>query len=112
MDRNTCPVCKQRLVGVNYTRNGTTYYRKKCDWCIYHHKQLSPLVSSWVRAGYKKKPHCEKCGFVAKLKEQLLVAYIDGDITNNDHFNLKTICLNCRLEVEKSQLPWKAEPIY
>ena len=110
MEREICPVCKIRPVGINYIgSNNKTYYRKKCDWCIKHKKQERPLVSVWVKTGYKKKPHCEKCGFVAKLKEQLLVAYIDGDITNNDWFNLKTVCQNCKVEIEKSVLPWKIE---
>ncbi len=106
-EKVTCPVCNKRPVGVNLIRNGKTYYRKRCDWCIYNKKHLRPVVSNWVKTGYKKKPHCEKCGFVAKLKEQLVVAYLDGNIENGDSFNLKTICQNCRIEVEKGALPWQ-----
>jgi hypothetical protein len=82
-----------------------------CDGCTRKGKKLKPLPPSWAKAGYKKKPHCEKCGFVAKHVEQLAVFHLDGNLKNNDWVNLKTICMNCMIEVFKSRLPWKPSPI-
>lgn len=47
--------------------------------------------------GYKKdkKLYCEECGFVAVHRCQLDVDHIDGDPTNDDPANHKTLCANC-----------------
>lgn len=109
--RSLCPICSTKPVAINYIRNGTTYYRSKCDSCARKTAKVKPKQHSWVRAGYKKKPHCEKCGFVAKLLDQLQVFYLDGNLKNTNWANLKTICANCAIEVYKSNLPWKpSEP--
>jgi 5-methylcytosine-specific restriction endonuclease McrA len=42
-----------------------------------------------------KKKHCEGCGFVAVHACQLDVDHDDGDHTNDDPANLKTLCANC-----------------
>lgn len=64
-------------------------------------------IPLWHKAGYKKKPHCEKCGFKAKYREQLFVYYIDGNLNNNSLTNLKTVCANCQVEVAKEGLGWR-----
>lgn len=110
-DRKLCPVCRQRPVAINCIKNEKTYYRKVCDVCSRKGKQLRPVPPAWVRSGYKKKPHCEKCGFKAKYPEQLGVFYVDGNLKNNNWSNLKTICLNCQQEVYKSRLPWRESPL-
>lgn len=69
------------------------------------------MPPAWARSGYKKKPHCEKCGFKAKVPDQLNVFCVDGNLKNNNWTNLKTICANCTIEVAKSKLPWKASPV-
>jgi hypothetical protein len=35
------------------------------------------------------------------------VHHIDGDLNNVDIRNLKTICLNCAIEVTRLDLPWR-----
>jgi len=107
MSRKTCPVCEIRPVAIAYHRNGKTYYRNRCDTCIRARKQIKPKPAGWIKSGYKKKPHCEKCGFKAKHKEQLTVVYVDGNTTNIDWFNLKTICLNCEAEIKHIGVAWK-----
>lgn len=109
--RPICPVCNTRPVAINYKKAGTTHYRTQCDSCLRKGKKLTPKRPSWALSGYKKKPHCEKCGFVAKHKEQLQVFYVDGKLNNNNWANLKTICVNCAVEVHKSKMPWKSGPI-
>lgn len=105
--RLLCPTCNAKPVAINYIRNGITYYRSKCDSCARKVVKLKPKPAAWVKTGYKKKPHCEKCGFVAKLQEQLQVFHLDGNLKNTDWSNLKTVCANCAIEVYKSKLPWK-----
>jgi ribosomal protein S27AE len=107
--RKTCPACKSRPVAIAYHRGEKTYYRNRCDWCIRHNKKEVPTVSAWVKTGYTKKPHCERCGFVAKHRDQLLVAYLDGDLTNGDVYNLKTICQNCKVAIKHERLAWRHE---
>ena len=55
----------------------------------------------------KRNHIAEKCGFVAKHKEQLFVYYIDGNLNNNSQSNLKTICANCQYEVARAGLGWR-----
>jgi hypothetical protein len=105
--RKLCQICGKTPVAVNYKSNSKTYYRSRCDSCIRKGKKLSPPKPRWLLEGYKKKPHCEKCGFKSKYKEQLFVYYVDGNLNNNSLFNLKTICANCQYEVAREGLGWK-----
>ena len=105
--RNLCPTCGSRPVAVNYVKNGITHYRKQCDSCLRKGKKLKPKAAAWVLSGYKKKAQCEKCGFTAKLAEQLQVFHIDGKLKNTAWANLRTICANCAIEINKSKLSWK-----
>lgn len=50
-------------------------------------------------AGYRKKPTCEHCGFKPIFKEQLTVFFVDGNKQSIDARNLKTVCLNCNIEL-------------
>ena len=97
-------------MAINYVKDGIIHYRRQCDSCLRKGRKLKPLPPSWVRSGYKKKPHCEQCGFLAKFHDQLNVFYIDGNLKNNDWVNLKTICLNCTVEIARAKLKWKASP--
>lgn len=99
--RKLCGVCGLRPVAINYKRKGTVYYRTRCDSCIRKKRKIPVAVPRWYTAKYRKKPQCEKCGFKARLKEQLFVFYIDGNLNNNDHMNLKTVCANCQFEVSR-----------
>ena len=111
-NRKLCPICTARPVAVNYKRHGITYYRSLCTACIRKGKKLKQNPPVWFRAGYRKKDVCEKCGFKAKFKEdQLRVFYVDGNLRNNDFYNLKTICLNCQQEIYKMKINWKPSPV-
>lgn len=111
MSRSICPTCNQNLVAINRYVNDKLYYRKQCDSCLRKGKKLK-TVPAWVKAGYRKKAVCEKCGYRAKFPEkQMSVYYVDGNLKNNIVFNLKTVCLNCRVEIAHSKLPWKESPI-
>ena len=110
-ERKICPTCNQRPVAVNCHRGDKIYYRKVCDFCSRAGKK-DKKIPAWVKSGYKKKLSCEKCGFKFKFPtEQSAVFYLDGNLKNNNHFNLKTVCLNCVQEVHKSRLPWKPGPL-
>lgn len=110
--RTLCIACNSNPQAVNYIDpNGITHYRKKCASCIRTNKKVRKEPPAWQKAGYKKKIVCEKCGFKAKMPEQLNVFYIDGNLKNTNHFNLKTVCLNCQPEIYKSRLAWKPSPI-
>ena len=65
-----------------------------CDSCNRNHVR-KPKLTVWAKAGYKKKNTCEHCGFKAKYYDQLEVYFIDGNLINIKHSNLKTVCLNC-----------------
>lgn len=106
--RPVCQSCNQRPRAVAYTKaNGDTQYRRRCEHCIKRGKKLKPPVPGWQTAGYKKKPTCDRCGFRARFAAQLLVYYVDGNLHNNETRNLKTICHNCVIDVQKSDLPWR-----
>jgi len=99
--------CRERPVGINRHIGERVYYRKLCDQCLRKGKKLKPQAPSWVRVGYAKKSHCEKCGFKFKLLGQSRVFYLDGNLNNNDWTNLRTVCLNCQEEILKSKTTWK-----
>ena len=101
--RTTCPVCQKKPLAVNYIRNGKIYYRSRCDRCSRLGLAKTP---HWSRSGYKKKPHCEKCGFKSKYKEQLHVYHINGRRSDTHPNNLKTICLNCEMDIVRSKTGW------
>ena len=105
--RKLCAVCAKKPVAINYRKGNITYYRTRCDSCIRKKKGVKLPQPKWIQSGYKKKPHCEKCGFVAKYKDQLFVYYIDGNLNNNALTNFKTVCANCQIEVAKEGLGWR-----
>jgi hypothetical protein len=105
--RKICEICGKKPVAVNYKMHGKTYYRSRCDTCIRKKKNKPAAKPRWLLEGYKKKPHCEKCGFKARLKEQLFVYYVDGNFNNNNTLNLKTICANCQYEIAREGLGWR-----
>lgn len=53
------------------------------------------MPEGWVRAGYKKKSKCERCGIPLYDPGVCEVHYVNGDITDNHFFNLRTICIIC-----------------
>ena len=108
MNRPFCKQCNENPAAINYKSKHVIHYRAKCASCIRKDKKEKPVPPSWVRSGYKKKLHCDKCNFAAtNIKTQLRVYYVDGNILNNNWSNLKTICLNCQAVIQDSKLSWK-----
>lgn len=104
-ERPWCTACGRRSAAVNYVKNNRVHYRSRCDFCIRNQKNKKP-VPGWIRAGYKKRERCEKCGFKSRWSEQLMVYHIDGNVQNCSNFNLKTICKNCEIDIKKSGFVW------
>lgn len=101
--RQICPACNSKPVAINYTKNGVTHYRTKCDSCTRKNKKIVP---KWVKVGYKKKPQCECCGFKARYQEQLSVCFVDNNTNNTVLTNIKTVCLNCYATIVTMNLGW------
>jgi hypothetical protein len=102
--RNLCRECGAKPVAINYYKDGKAFYRSKCDHCSKGRKGERP---GWALSGYKKKLACEKCNFTSKYSEQFNVFYIDGNLKNNRHTNLKTICANCQRVLHKEGGRWR-----
>jgi hypothetical protein len=107
MERPLCPACSQRLCAVNYHRDGIPHYRTRCEHCIKKQRRIKPPVARWQSSGYKKKTTCDRCGFKSKYSAQTSVYHVDGNLHNTSVNNLKTVCLNCTVEITKSDLPWR-----
>ena len=106
--RPLCSKCKENPAAINYCSNDRTYYRSLCASCIRKEKKIKPVPPAWIKAGYKKKTKCDRCGFLASnIKTQMRVYYVDGNLKNNDWNNLKTICLNCQASLQDSKTTWK-----
>ena len=105
--RPICQICGRKPAAINYKMHGKIYFRKRCDSCIRKKRNLPSPKPRWLLEGYKKKPHCEKCGFKARYKAQLFVYHIDGDLNNTKLSNLKTICANCQYEISQEGLGWR-----
>ena len=111
MKRPLCQSCNLNLCAINYHSNGKTRYRRQCDSCLRKGKKLK-LVPTWYKAGYRKKLLCDRCGFIAKYPElQMSVFYVDGNLKNNSELNLKSVCLNCRIELHQSNSAWRESSI-
>lgn len=100
------PLCKcgLRPAAVNYHKNGKTYYRSKCETCLYGNEDVIPR---WYRAGYKKLSKCDKCGYTSKHPEQFDVYHVDENLNNCRPTNLKTVCANCQRVLHKEGVRWR-----
>ena len=107
LKRPICNECNKNYCAVNYIRNGKTYYRSICDGCGKNKPKKKAQVHSWEKAGYKKKPVCDLCGFKSLYPSQMTVFHIDGNLTNVLLSNLRTICLNCIEVVKRKEVTWK-----
>jgi hypothetical protein len=105
--RSLCCVCEQRPVAVNYIKDDITHYRTKCDACLKKKKNPRPFVPRWKAAGYKKKMSCDCCGFKARWSAQMLVFHVDGNLAHNDLKNLRSVCKNCEINLQRSDSVWK-----
>ena len=106
MIRPICQTCNKNCCAVNYKRNEVTHYRKMCDDCRKKPKNRK-RVYAWERAGYKKKPTCECCGFKSLYASQMMVFHIDGNLENVAFNNLRTICLNCVEVIKRKEVNWR-----
>ena len=104
MSRPLCKKCGKNPRAINCHLNGRVYYRSVCESCLKNKKVFKPR---WQGAGYKKKPHCEKCGFKSRFTDQLFVYFRDGDMNNIDSTNLKTVCSNCQIELSVDPKGWR-----
>ena len=99
-------ICGLRPAAINYKKNNQTYYRKKCEICL-NHSGTGIGIPKWRLGGYVKKNKCEKCGFCSLHEEQFNVYYMDGNMDNYKHNNLKTVCANCQRILHKEGVKWK-----
>jgi hypothetical protein len=105
--RPICTACNQRPRAIAYHRNDKIYYRARCSACIRKKRKLPVQRPKWESNGYKKKTVCDRCGFRARYSAQLRVVHVDGNLNNVALRNLKTICLNCQIDVDKANLIWR-----
>ena len=111
MYRPYCQACNENLSAINYVRKGVVYFRKLCTHCIRKKSKIKPVPPAWVKSGYKKKLVCERCSFIAKNPYQIFVYYIDGNLKNNNWTNLRSVCANCRIELNNSKTTWRESPL-
>jgi len=107
MKRPLCEACNRNLAAVNYIKEDIVHYRTRCDSCIRKKRNKKSTKPRWTLQGYKKKLVCDRCSFRAMSNQQMLVYHLDGNLNNCGLNNLKTVCLNCSIEVIKLELPWK-----
>jgi len=107
MSRPLCSTCNKRFAAVNRHVKGKIYYRKQCDSCLRRNRQQKPPTPKWAESGYTQKVVCDRCRFRAKSLKQTIVYHLDGNLNNCNLNNLRTVCLNCSIEVVDLQLPWQ-----
>ena len=110
MNRPLCATCNGNPAAVNYKAGEKTYYRKICASCARKTKKTKELPG-WTKTGYKKKLVCERCNFTARTPHQIFVFYIDGNLKNNTWSNLRSVCANCRIELNQSKTTWRESPL-
>ena len=107
LSRPICKECNRNPCAINYIRQGVTHYRSICDECGSKKIKKKPQRANWEKAGYKKKPVCDICGFKSIYPTQMTVFHIDGNLKNTNLSNLRTICLNCVEVVKRKEITWK-----
>jgi hypothetical protein len=102
-----CSACRQRPVAINYWRDQKPHYRSRCDVCIKRKRQPRAAVPRWRQSGYEKKMRCDCCGFRARYAAQIIVYHVDGDLNHNDAKNLKSVCQNCAVAINRGDSFWR-----
>lgn len=103
MTNKKCESCKEHPVTVNYVRNGRTYYRKVCYYCIKKKKQnKDQAIQLLKKSGYKKKTVCDRCGFKSKTLDQIKIHFRDQNPYNVSLTNLRSYCVNCIIEINNN----------
>ena len=75
-----------------YHDDGTPKFRNICNTC---HKIR--YRSPWLKF---RGDHCDSCGYEPMFMRSLEVHHRDGDKSNNEEYNLRTLCSNCHRELE------------
>jgi len=98
------PLCTCGLhpVAINYYKNKKPYYRTQCGHCLRGVK-----VPRWLKAGYRVKNSCDKCGFKSPYTDIFAVFHVDGNLNNCKHTNLKTVCANCQRVLHREGYQWR-----
>jgi len=100
MSQKSCTNCGKHPIAVNYTRNGKTYYRKICYYCIKKQKQSKDQATQLLKkSGYKKKTACDRCGFKSKTPAQIKIHFRDQNPYNVSLSNIRSYCVNCVVEI-------------
>lgn len=105
--RPLCKACNKAPAAINGYHNGRVYYRSRCDGCIRRAKKIPRGQVRWEMSGYRKKTSCDRCGFEARHPAQLVVYHVNGNLNDCDLRNLRTVCLNCVVEITRLDLPWR-----
>jgi hypothetical protein len=113
-ERPLCPKCNKQHLAVNYYRKGKVYYRKLCHCCSVDQQKKQKYKDNLPaellkKSRYKKKTVCDRCGFNAKIAEQMSVHFRDGNSCNVSVNNLRTYCSNCTIEVKTNPLADKRD---
>ena len=107
MNRPICPACNHNPVAINYRKGNRTHYRTRCQSCINKNRNIKPPVPKWARIGYVKKLVCDVCKFRAKYPAQMQVYHRDGNLNNCELNNLRSVCLNCGVTLQKQDSAWQ-----
>ncbi len=110
MTRPLCAICNGNPAAINYHAGDKIRYRKICASCARKGKRIR-ISPAWIKAGYKKKLVCDRCSFKAKSINQMFVFHIDGNLKNNDWSNLRSVCANCRIDLNNSKTTWRESPL-
>ena len=110
MYRPLCVQCQGNPAAINYKIGSKIYYRKICASCSRKGRRVKEMPG-WTKTGYKKKLICERCNFKAKTSNQIFVFYIDGNLKNNNWINLRSVCANCRIELNSNKTTWRESPL-
>lgn len=91
--------CGNLVEKIGKLKDGGPSWAKRCRSCRGRQKY-----------GIIKGSKCEDCGFIPQVSAQLEIDHVDGDRTNNDKSNLKTLCCNCHaLKSYKKDIRFVAE---
>jgi 5-methylcytosine-specific restriction endonuclease McrA len=82
--------CGKPVTYHSKTIKGFKVWKTGCGNCEYHAKK-------------NRKDYCENCGGTKKLQ----IDHIDGNRSNNNPKNLKTLCRSCHDDKTTSNQEWK-----
>lgn len=64
-------ICGQRPAAINYSKNGKTYYRKKCESCN-KYGTVGKGIPQWKLDGYEKKTLVKSADLKVNIKSNLM----------------------------------------